>query len=258
MGRLTLGRRHRRFHQPATPDPPHPGASDCKVDSGRVALAPDQPRHPGGDPPTDAWGRSARCPDRHRRRGLDCCDNFATRHAVNGPASTTGNPWSRAAIRFDGQIASRPASGDDSPLLPLPCSRGETWRKSLRRHGVFAPLTGIIGTCRRPRPFEDRWRESAKPRTGQTVAPSTPRTWNGSVRFKKDPGCAVWWSYASRASPGYRPDLRQIPEESGAACRPEDLRASRLKKPGAPLPTRSRAPDDAALRLSHLPAAAIR
>ncbi|MEO7127895.1 MAG: ThiF family adenylyltransferase, partial [Rhodoferax sp.] len=37
---------------------------------------------------------------------LDCCDNFATRHAVNAACVKHGKPLvSGAAIRFDGQLA---------------------------------------------------------------------------------------------------------------------------------------------------------
>ena len=50
---------------------------------------------------------------------LDCCDNFATRHAVNRACVKFNKPLvSGAAIRFDGQVAVF-----DSRQPDAPCSR---------------------------------------------------------------------------------------------------------------------------------------
>jgi molybdopterin/thiamine biosynthesis adenylyltransferase len=79
---------------------------------------------------------------------LDCCDNFATRHAVNRACVEHLVPLvSGAAIRFDGQI-----SVFDLRLPESPCyaclfaedAQSEELRCAVM--GVFAPLTGIIGT----------------------------------------------------------------------------------------------------------------
>ena len=79
---------------------------------------------------------------------LDCCDNFATRHAVNAACVRHGKPLvSGAAIGFDGQI-----SVYDARLKHFPCyacvfppdeSLEETRCATM---GVFAPLVGMIGT----------------------------------------------------------------------------------------------------------------
>jgi len=78
---------------------------------------------------------------------LDCCDNFATRHAVNRACVKFGKPLvSGAAIKFDGQI-----SVFDPRLSNAPCYHClfpeaedvEELRCAIT--GVFAPLTGIIG-----------------------------------------------------------------------------------------------------------------
>lgn len=79
---------------------------------------------------------------------LDCCDNFATRHAVNRACVAHGVPLvSGAAIRFDGQVAVFDARGDRSPcyhcLFPE-AQDVEEVRCAVM--GVFAPLTGIVGT----------------------------------------------------------------------------------------------------------------
>ncbi|MGH6626170.1 MAG: HesA/MoeB/ThiF family protein [Burkholderiaceae bacterium] len=78
---------------------------------------------------------------------LDCCDNFATRHAVNVACVKHRKPLvSGAAIRFDGQITVYDARLPDSPcyacLFPPDAAMEETRCATL---GVFAPLVGIIG-----------------------------------------------------------------------------------------------------------------
>ena len=79
---------------------------------------------------------------------LDCCDNFATRHAVNRACVAHRVPLvSGAAIRFDGQVAVFDPRRTESPcyhcLFPE-AQDVEEVRCAVM--GVFAPLTGIIGT----------------------------------------------------------------------------------------------------------------
>ncbi len=79
---------------------------------------------------------------------LDCCDNFATRHAVNAACVKHKKPLvSGAAIQFDGQISVFDPRSDSSPcyacLFP-PDSSFEETRCAVM--GVFAPLVGIIGS----------------------------------------------------------------------------------------------------------------
>ena len=78
---------------------------------------------------------------------LDCCDNFATRHAVNAACVRHRKPLvSGAAIRFDGQI-----SVYDSRVGDLPCyacvfpPNRSLQEVQCSTMGVFAPLVGIIG-----------------------------------------------------------------------------------------------------------------
>jgi molybdopterin/thiamine biosynthesis adenylyltransferase len=79
---------------------------------------------------------------------LDCSDNFATRHAVNRACVRAGVPLvSGAAIRFDGQLAVFDARRPDSPCYHCLFPEGqeiEDVRCAVM--GVFAPLTGIVGT----------------------------------------------------------------------------------------------------------------
>jgi molybdopterin/thiamine biosynthesis adenylyltransferase len=79
---------------------------------------------------------------------LDCCDNFATRHAVNRACVRFQKPLvSGAAIRFDGQVAvfdTRQAGAPCYHCLFPEAQDVEEVRCAVM--GVFAPLTGIIGT----------------------------------------------------------------------------------------------------------------
>jgi molybdopterin/thiamine biosynthesis adenylyltransferase len=78
---------------------------------------------------------------------LDCCDNFATRQAVNAACVRHGKPLvSGAAIRFDGQISVYDPRSGQQPcyacVFPADAEPPETQCATM---GVFAPLVGIIG-----------------------------------------------------------------------------------------------------------------
>jgi len=79
---------------------------------------------------------------------LDCCDNFATRHAINVACVAHHKPLvSGAAIRFDGQVCVYDPRAVQSPcyacVFPPEATFEETRCATM---GVFAPLVGIIGT----------------------------------------------------------------------------------------------------------------
>jgi len=79
---------------------------------------------------------------------LDCCDNFATRHAINAACVAHQKPLvSGAAIRFDGQVSVYDSRDTLSPcyacVFPPEATFEETRCATM---GVFAPLVGIIGT----------------------------------------------------------------------------------------------------------------
>jgi len=79
---------------------------------------------------------------------LDCCDNFATRQAVNLACMRHGKPLvSGAAIRMDGQVSvfdpRQPTSPCYACVFPPEPAPEETRCATL---GVFAPLVGIIGS----------------------------------------------------------------------------------------------------------------
>jgi molybdopterin-synthase adenylyltransferase len=79
---------------------------------------------------------------------IDCCDNFATRHAINAACVRHAKPLvSGAAIRFDGQISVYDTRDVQSPCYACVFPPAEDFEETLcATMGVFAPLVGIIGT----------------------------------------------------------------------------------------------------------------
>ena len=78
---------------------------------------------------------------------LDCCDNFATRHAVNAACVRHTTPLvSGAAIQFDGQISVYDPRDAESPCYACVFPAEAAFEEALcATMGVFAPLVGIIG-----------------------------------------------------------------------------------------------------------------
>ncbi|WP_018412308.1 HesA/MoeB/ThiF family protein [Methyloversatilis thermotolerans] len=123
---------------------------------------------------------------------LDCSDNFATRHAINRGCVQTGTPLvSGAAIRFDGQIAVFDSRDDDAPcyhcLFP---EADDVEEVRCAVMGVFAPLTGIVGTLQAAEALK------LLARTGRSLAgrllllDALSMEWR-SIGVPRDPGCAV-------------------------------------------------------------------
>ena len=79
---------------------------------------------------------------------LDCSDNFATRHAINRACVASKVPLvSGAAIRFDGQLSVFDSRQASSPCYHCLFPEGkEVEDVPCALMGVFAPVTGIIGT----------------------------------------------------------------------------------------------------------------
>jgi molybdopterin/thiamine biosynthesis adenylyltransferase len=84
----------------------------------------------------------------YKRQVLDCSDNFATRHAVNRACFQFGKPLvSGAAIRFDGQVAVYDPGDVQSPCYHCLFPEGDAPEEvRCAVMGVFAPITGIVGT----------------------------------------------------------------------------------------------------------------
>jgi molybdopterin-synthase adenylyltransferase len=79
---------------------------------------------------------------------LDCCDNFATRHAINRACVAHKKPLvSGAGIRFDGQVCVYDSREEKSPCYHCLFPEGDAPEEvRCAVMGVFAPVTGIVGT----------------------------------------------------------------------------------------------------------------
>ncbi|MCU0950442.1 MAG: molybdopterin-synthase adenylyltransferase MoeB [Burkholderiaceae bacterium] len=129
---------------------------------------------------------------------LDCSDNFATRHAVNRACVIHGRPLvSGAAIRFDGQLAVFDRRRDEAACYGCLFPEGEGEDELCAVMGVFAPLTGIIGTLQAAEALK---LAAGDPAAGGTIGESmhgrlllvdaltmTLRT----LRVPRDPRCTV-------------------------------------------------------------------
>ncbi|AOF81089.1 thiF family protein [Methyloversatilis sp. RAC08] len=123
---------------------------------------------------------------------LDCSDNFATRHAINRACVAARTPLvSGAAIRFDGQV-----SVFDSRDAEAPCYHclfpegGDADEVRCAVMGVFAPLTGIIGTMQAAEALK------LLAQTGRSLAgrllllDALGMEWR-SITLPRDPACEV-------------------------------------------------------------------
>jgi molybdopterin-synthase adenylyltransferase len=163
-----------------------------KVDSGRDTLA-------GINPEVQIVSLNARLGGHVLERAvneadivLDCCDNFATRHAVNRACVQFKKPLvSGAGIRFDGQLSVFDVRNADSPcyacLFPEDQAPEEIRCAVM---GVFAPLTGIIGTMQAAEALKVIARVG-RPLTGRLMMlDALSMVWH-TVQVPRDAHCAV-------------------------------------------------------------------
>ena len=163
-----------------------------KVDSGRDTLAKLNPQTRvialGCRLEGDALEREVAAADVI----LDCSDNFATRHAVNRACVAHRRPLvSGAAIRFDAQVAVFDLRGEECPcyncLFP---EHGEAEETHCATMGVFAPLTGMVGTLQAAEAMK------IVMGIGETLAgrlvlfDALTATWR-TMRLARDPDCTA-------------------------------------------------------------------
>jgi molybdopterin/thiamine biosynthesis adenylyltransferase len=122
---------------------------------------------------------------------LDCSDNFATRHAVNRACVTHRRPLvSGAAVRFDGQVATFDLRNPESPCYACLFPPGDGEDELCSVMGVFAPVTGIIGTVQ----AAEALKMAAGIDTGLAgrllILDALAMHWH-SVRVPRDPQCPV-------------------------------------------------------------------
>jgi molybdopterin/thiamine biosynthesis adenylyltransferase len=123
---------------------------------------------------------------------LDGSDNFATRHAVNRACVMHRKPLvSGAAVRFDGQVAVFDMRRDDAPcyacLFP---EAGENEDTPCAIMGVFAPITGIIGTIQAAEALK-LLMAAGDVLSGRLLLVDALTMQLRTIRLVKDPACAA-------------------------------------------------------------------
>jgi molybdopterin/thiamine biosynthesis adenylyltransferase len=123
---------------------------------------------------------------------LDCCDNFATRHAVNRACVRHRKPLvSGAAIRFAGQVSVFDLRRDDAPcyhcLFP---EADDVEELRCATTGVLAPLVGIVGSMQAAEAIKVLGR-FGEPMVGRMLCLDALSMQWQTIRFKRDPACPV-------------------------------------------------------------------
>ncbi len=123
---------------------------------------------------------------------LDCSDNFATRHAVNRACFKHAKPLvSGAGVRFDGQVSVFDLRSAEAPcyncLFP---EDTETEELRCAVMGVFAPLTGIIGTVQAAEALK-LLAGAGETLNGRLLLFDCLKMEWRSIRLSKDPACKV-------------------------------------------------------------------
>jgi adenylyltransferase/sulfurtransferase len=126
---------------------------------------------------------------------LDCTDNFATRHAVNRACVRHKRPLvSGAAIRFDGQLAVFDLRAPDAPCYACLFPEGEGEDELCSVMGVFAPVTGIIGTLQAAEALKLAAAEAGAvgaSMSGRLLLFDALEATFRTVRLSRDPQCVV-------------------------------------------------------------------
>lgn len=132
---------------------------------------------------------------------LDCCDNFATRHAINRACVKYRKPLvSGAAIRFSGQVSVYDLRSSQSPcyhcLFP---DTPDVTELRCATTGVLGPLVGIIGSVQAAEALKLLAR-MGEPLAGRLLCLDALSMQWQTVRFRPDPGCPVCATKTAHAS----------------------------------------------------------
>jgi adenylyltransferase/sulfurtransferase len=123
---------------------------------------------------------------------LDCCDNFATRYAVNRACVRQRTPLvSGAAIRFSGQLSVFDSRRENSPCYHCLFPEGdEVEAVHCATMGVFAPLTGIVGTMQAAEALKivGQFGDAV---IGRLLLIDARSMSIDTIRVPRDPGCSV-------------------------------------------------------------------
>jgi adenylyltransferase/sulfurtransferase len=123
---------------------------------------------------------------------IDGSDNFATRHAVNRACVKLRKPLvSGAAVRFDGQVAvfdlRRPDAACYACLFP---EWGESEDVRCAVMGVFAPVTGIIGSIQAAEALK-LLAGAGETLSGRLLLLDALAMQVRTIKLRKDPACPV-------------------------------------------------------------------
>lgn len=123
---------------------------------------------------------------------LDCCDNFATRHAINRACVAASKPLvSGAAIRFSGQISTYDLRQATAPcyhcLFP---EADDVEELRCATTGVLSPLLGMVGSAQASEALKVLG-GFGEPLVGRLLSvDALAMNWH-TVRFGRDPDCPV-------------------------------------------------------------------
>ncbi|MCX9156790.1 molybdopterin-synthase adenylyltransferase MoeB [Niveibacterium sp. 24ML] len=164
----------------------------AKVESGRQALLALNPQIEVVALATRLEGETLDAEVAKASVVLDCCDNFATRHAVNRACVKHRKPLvSGAAIRFDGQVSVFDLRRAGAPCYHCLFPEGEALEElRCAVTGVFAPLTGIIGATQAAEALK-LLAGCGEALVGRLLLlDALAMRWR-EVRYPRDPSCAV-------------------------------------------------------------------
>lgn len=151
---------------------------------------------------------------------LDCTDNFSTRHAINRACVHHRKPLvSGAAIRFDGQISVYDQRHDDAPCYHCLFPEAEDVEEvRCAVMGVLAPLTGIIGSMQATEALKLAAGIGQSLNGRLLLLDALDMEWR-SVKFRKDPDCAVCGPNGDARAGEYLRRADADRESATAACR---------------------------------------
>lgn len=122
---------------------------------------------------------------------LDCCDNFATRLAVNSASVAGKTPLvSGAAVRFEGQLAVYRPDLPDAPCYACLFDGEEASDGACAVFGVFGPLVGIVGTAQAAEALKILMGIGARQHGHLMVYDALDGEWQ-RFAFGKNPECCV-------------------------------------------------------------------
>jgi adenylyltransferase/sulfurtransferase len=123
---------------------------------------------------------------------LDGSDNFVTRHAINRACVRLRKPLvSGAAIRFDGQVAVFDMRAEDAACYACIFPEGaESEDMPCAIMGVFAPLTGIVGSLQAAEALKVLM-GTGETLAGRLLLVDALRMQLRTIRVRKDPACVV-------------------------------------------------------------------